>query len=142
MHPFIDGNGRTARLATNCVLSAAGLSRIIVPTVYREDYLLPLKAPSNNADVRPFVAAMTRIQSWSAAFDHGLPRNQLRARLAACHAFEEDLKAYRLVFPRTAWVNAGRPPPRSGHLVSASRTVASRSAFNAQAGLERSSAWP
>lgn len=33
VHPFKDGNGRTARLAMNCVLSAAGLSRIIVPTV-------------------------------------------------------------------------------------------------------------
>ena len=99
VHPFIDGNGRTARLAMNCVLSAVGLSRIIVPTVYREDYLLPLKALSNNADAKPFVAAMTRIQSWSAAFDYGVPRDQLRARLAACHAFEEDLKSYRLVFP-------------------------------------------
>ena len=99
VHPFIDGNGRTARLAMNCVLSAAGLARIIVPTVYREDYLLPLKALSNNADAKPFVAAMTRIQSWSTAFDYGAPRDQLRARLAACHAFEEDLKSYRLVFP-------------------------------------------
>jgi len=99
VHPFIDGNGRTARLAMNCVLSAAGVTRIIVPTVYREDYLLPLKALSNNADARPFVAAMKRIQSWSAAFDYGTPRDQLRAHLAACHAFEEDLKSYRLVFP-------------------------------------------
>ena len=99
VHPFIDGNGRTARLAMNCVLSAEGLSRIIVPTVYREDYLLPLKALSNNADAKPFVAAMTRIQSWSATFDYGAPREQLRARLAACHAFEEDLESYRLVFP-------------------------------------------
>jgi hypothetical protein len=99
VHPFIDGNGRTARLAMNCVLSAAGLTRIIVPTVYREDYLLPLKALSNSADARPFVAAMKRIQSWSAAFDYGAPRDQLHAQLAACHAFAEDLKSYRLVFP-------------------------------------------
>jgi hypothetical protein len=102
VHPFIDGNGRTARLAMNCVLSAAGLSRIIVPTVCREDYLLPLKALSNNADARPFLAAMPRFQSWSAAFDYGVPRDQLRARLAACHAFEDDLKTYRLVFPEQA----------------------------------------
>jgi Fic/DOC family len=102
VHPFIDGNGRTARLAMNCVLSEAGLSRIIVPTVYREDDLLPLKALSNNADATPFVAAMVRIQSWSAAFDYGAPRDKLRARLAACHAFEEDLASYRLVFPERA----------------------------------------
>ena len=99
VHPFIDGNGRTARLAMNCVLSAAGLSRIIVPTVYREDYLLPLKALSHNADAKPFVAAMTRIQSWSAAFDYGVKRDLIRDRLAACHAFEEDLESCRLVFP-------------------------------------------
>ena len=99
VHPFIDGNGRTARLAMNCVLSDAGLCRIVVPTVYREDYLLPLKALSHNADAGPFLAAMTRIQSWSAGFDYGAPREKLRAQLAACHAFEEDLKRYRLVFP-------------------------------------------
>ena len=40
VHPFSDGNGRTARLAMNCMLSARALSRIIIPTVYREDYLL------------------------------------------------------------------------------------------------------
>ncbi len=102
VHPFIDGNGRTARLAMNCALSAAGLCRIIVPTVCREDYLLPLKALSNNMDAKPFVAAMARMQSWSAAFDYGVPREQLRARMAACHAFEEDLKTYRLVFPERA----------------------------------------
>ena len=102
VHPFIDGNGRTARLAMNCVLSEAGLSRIIVPTVYREDYLLPLKALSNDAEAKPFVAAMARIQSWSAAFDYGVPRETLRARLAGCNAFEEDLKSYRLVFPERA----------------------------------------
>ena len=67
-----------------------------------EDYLLPLKALSNNTDARPFVTAMTRIQSWSAAFDYGMPRDRLRDRLAACHAFEEDLKSYRLVFPERA----------------------------------------
>ena len=102
VHPFMDGNGRTARLAMNCVLSDAGLSRIIVPTVYREDYLLPLKALSSNADARPLITAMTRIQSWSAAFYYGVPRDRLRDRLAACHTFEEDLKSYRLVFPEPA----------------------------------------
>jgi len=86
----------------NCVLSAASLSRVIVPTVYREDCLLPLKALSSNADAKPFVAAMARIQSWSAAFDYGVQRDLLRARLAACHAFEEDLQSYRLVFPEQA----------------------------------------
>ena len=99
VHPFVDGNGRTARLAMNAVLTARGYTRIIVPTVYREDYLLPLKALSNNADPIPFIAAMKRIQSWSGAFDYARPRQQVRAQLAACNAFEEDLETFKLVFP-------------------------------------------
>lgn len=46
VHPFIDGNGRTARLAMNCMLSAGERSRIIIPTVYREDY--PPRIASRN----------------------------------------------------------------------------------------------
>lgn len=99
VHPFLDGNGRTARLAMNCVLSAGQSSRIIIPTIYREDYLLSLKALSHNRDAEPLVGAMTRIQRWSAAFDYGQPRPELRDMLARCNAFQEDLRNYRLVFP-------------------------------------------
>ena len=99
VHPFKDGNGRTARLAMNCVLSAAGRSRIIVPTVYREDYLLPLKSLSIHGDAAPYIRAMTRIQSWTAAFDYAQPRHDLYEALKRCNAFEEDLRNYRLVFP-------------------------------------------
>jgi hypothetical protein len=100
VHPFIDGNGRTARLAMNCVLSAASLSRIIVPTVYREDYLLPLKALSHHREAQPLVAALSRIHGWSAAFDYSRSRSDVRHELARCNAFQEDLRNYRLVFPQ------------------------------------------
>lgn len=99
VHPFLDGNGRTARLAMNCVLSAERFSRIMVPTVYREDYLLPLKALSHNKDASPFVSSLTRIQRWSAAFDFSVPRTQLRETMERCNAFQEDLRNYKLVFP-------------------------------------------
>lgn len=99
VHPFKDGNGRTARLAMNCLLSAAGQSRIIVPTVYREDYLLPLKSLSSHAEAAPYVRAMVRIQAWTAAFDYARPRPELYQVLKRCNAFEEDLKNYSLVFP-------------------------------------------
>lgn len=99
VHPFLDGNGRTARLAMNCVLSEASQSRVMVPTIYREDYLLPLKALSHHRDAGPLVSSITRIQRWSAAFDYGQPRPALRTSLADCNAFQEDLRSYRLVFP-------------------------------------------
>ena len=99
VHPFSDGNGRTARLAMNCMLSARASSRIIIPTVYREDYLLPLKALSHNRIAEPLISALGRVQRWSAAFDYSLPRAQLRKSLARCNAFQEDLRSYKLLFP-------------------------------------------
>ena len=99
VHPFSGGNGRTARLAMNCMLSSRALCRIIVPTVYREDYLLPLKALSHNRIAEPLISALGRVQRWSAAFDYSLPRAQLRESLARCNAFQEDLRSYKLLFP-------------------------------------------
>ncbi len=83
----------------NCELSAAQLSRIIVPTIYREDYMLPLKALSHNQNALPLVASLTRIQRWSAAFNYSQPRSQLRETLSRCNAFQEDLRNFQLVFP-------------------------------------------
>lgn len=51
VHPFTDGNGRTARLAMNQFLSGAQLTRIIIPTVYRDDYISALQAMSNGHPV-------------------------------------------------------------------------------------------
>lgn len=99
VHPFKDGNSRTARLAMNCVLSAANCSRIIVPTVFREDYLLPLKSLSNHAGPIPYLRAMTKIQAWSAALNYAQPRQDLYQDLKRCNAFEEDLRNFRLIFP-------------------------------------------
>ncbi len=43
VHPFVDGNGRVARAVANAELTAAGQQRVIVPTVYRDDYLQALR---------------------------------------------------------------------------------------------------
>jgi fido (protein-threonine AMPylation protein) len=99
VHPFIDGNGRTARLAMNRMLSAEKLSRIIIPTVYAEDYLLPLKALSHHREAQPLVAALSRIQRWSGAFEYARPRSDVRDQLGRCNAFQEDVRNYKLVFP-------------------------------------------
>ncbi|MCF7694681.1 Fic family protein [Mycetohabitans sp. B2] len=102
VHPFRDGNGRTARLAMNSVLSEANLCRIIVPTVYREDYLLPLKRLSNQKDAAAFIQSMARIQDWTSRFDYAQPRQALRQQLEQSNAFQEDLRNYRLIFPENA----------------------------------------
>jgi hypothetical protein len=83
----------------NCMLSAHALSRIMIPTVYREDYLLPLKALSQNKTAEPLIRSLSRVQRWSAAFDYSLPRSQLREALALCNAFHKDLRSHKLLFP-------------------------------------------
>jgi len=46
-HPLADSNGRLARIVSNGVLSAAGQVRIVIPTVYRNNYLAGLAWVSN-----------------------------------------------------------------------------------------------
>jgi Fic family protein len=44
IHPFTDGNGRTARLTMNFILLAAGYPPISIPTDLRQDYYNALEA--------------------------------------------------------------------------------------------------
>lgn len=54
IHPFIDGNGRTARLLMNLALLQAGYPITIIPPVIRTDYIDALKA-TNAGDNQPFI---------------------------------------------------------------------------------------
>ncbi|MGH8139536.1 MAG: Fic family protein [Steroidobacteraceae bacterium] len=69
VHPFTDGNGRTARVAMNHFLTEAGLTRIIVPTVFRDDYISALKALSSNAHPVPLVRMLARAAHFSRWLD-------------------------------------------------------------------------
>jgi len=69
VHPFTDGNGRTARVAMNHFLTQAGLTRIIVPTVFRDDYISALKALSSNAHPVPLVRMLSRAARFSRWLD-------------------------------------------------------------------------
>lgn len=69
-HPFDDGNGRVARIVANAELTAAGQVRIIIPTVYRNNYLAGLTAVSNQAGRGESLVAVLRFaQRWVAAID-------------------------------------------------------------------------
>jgi hypothetical protein len=99
VHPFKDGNGRTARLTMNAYLTQSSACRIIIPTGYREDYLLPLKALSQNNDPAPFVRSMTRAWNWTAGFDYSdFPK--LWEKMKSCNAFTDSPSQYQLLDPR------------------------------------------
>jgi len=101
VHPFQDGNGRTARLLMNSFLSSARQCRIIVPTVFREDYLLPLKALTHQGDAAGYIRAMRLCQAWSAELDYDMDAPAMQAQLMACNATQDDARVFRLLSPRT-----------------------------------------
>ena len=92
VHPFADGNGRTARLMMNAELSAGGEERIIIPTVYRNNYLAALKALSLNGIADPIVRTLEFAQKWTAAIDWASVETTRRV-LKACHAFVDATEA-------------------------------------------------
>lgn len=65
VHPFIDGNGRISRIMMNAELYASGYSTIIIPNVYRDDYLLSLRALTRRDRTEPFVKMLVRAHSFS-----------------------------------------------------------------------------
>lgn len=101
IHPFADGNGRTARLLMNCFLSQQEQCRIIVPTVFREDYLLSLKALTQQGDATAYIRAMRLCQAWASELAYDVDVAGVNQQLEACNAKKEDTRLYRLLSPRT-----------------------------------------
>ncbi len=54
IHPFVDGNGRTARLLMNLALLQAGYNIITIPPVVRNDYIGTLQEAQLKDDILPF----------------------------------------------------------------------------------------
>jgi hypothetical protein len=102
VHPFADGNGRVARIMMNAELVAAGENRIIVPTVYRNNYLMALKALSQNGITGALVRMLDFAHRYTASVDFA-HLNQARFILERTHAFvdpnEADANGIRLILP-------------------------------------------
>ena len=65
IHPFTDGNGRAARIMMNAELVAAGEQKIIIPTVYRNNYLSSLKALTHNGLTKPIIRTLDFAQRYT-----------------------------------------------------------------------------
>jgi hypothetical protein len=82
----------------NAELSVVNSCRIIVPTLYREEYLDCLRVLTRSGTAKPFLDAMQRIHTWTAAFDYE-DLDAVIALMEACHAFEKSRVQYKLLTP-------------------------------------------
>jgi len=93
VHPFIDGNGRIARIMMNAELFRGGQSRIIVPTVFREDYILALRKLTRSKEPDTYIRVMEKLHKFSDNL-YGDDFDDLNNYLIECNAYEEPEKAH------------------------------------------------
>ncbi|MGH8794634.1 MAG: Fic family protein [Stackebrandtia sp.] len=102
IHPFVDGNGRIARIMMNAELVGHREVRIIVPTVYRANYLSALKAASHTDNFDALVATLAFARKYTARIDF-TNRATAEADLARTNAFldahDAEENGIRLVLP-------------------------------------------
>ncbi len=88
VHPFADGNGRISRIMMNAELVAADQSKIIIPTVFREDYLNALRRLTRKNDPSVLIRAISRVRKFSANI-YGDDFDETRKYLEQCNAFKD-----------------------------------------------------
>ena len=69
VHPFDDGNGRVARIMMNAELVEAGEHRIIIPTVFRNEYLSALRAMTHQRSPGALTRVLDFAQRYTAQMD-------------------------------------------------------------------------
>ncbi|WP_044266895.1 Fic family protein [Bacteroides timonensis] len=100
VHPFNDGNGRIARVMMNAEFVRADQSRIIVPTVFREDYILALRKLTRHKDPLAYINVMTKLHLFSDNL-YGTDFTELKNYLATCNAYDEPSQAKLQIIDRT-----------------------------------------
>lgn len=86
VHPFLDGNGRIARVMMNAAMTHAKLSKIIIPTVFQEDYLGALKLFTKSRGPEAYVRMLYRAYQFSATI-FGEDIDEMEQYLVGCDAF-------------------------------------------------------
>jgi hypothetical protein len=114
VHPFNDGNGRVARVMMNSELVAGSQSRIIVPTVFRDDYLGALRRLSRQDDPSVLVKALRYAHDYTTQipFDTTLAAE---AALRRTNAFNEPNSDSRLILPSRLSEAAAAYDPETGY---------------------------
>jgi len=98
VHPFLDGNGRIARVMMNAELVKGGQIKIIIPTVYRDDYVGALRQLTRQNNPSAYIRMMHRAWIFSATIT-GDDMDAMEKHLEASNAFKEQDKAKLKIIP-------------------------------------------
>ena len=105
VHPFVDGNGRMARIMANAELIAAGEERILIPPSSRPEYLGSLRGLSGNG----IVSGLPRVLDYAQRFTHAIDFSnfdeaveQLEVTNAFVDSDDAERDGIRLRLPSTA----------------------------------------
>ena len=104
VRPFADGNGRVARVMMNAELSSTGAARIVIPSVYRREYLGAIRrvSSSDGETIAQLVRVMSFAWRWTAAMpweDRAATEGQLEATNALVDPDDTPLGGIRLELP-------------------------------------------
>ena len=89
IHPFLDGNGRMARVMMNAELVKAKQCKIMVPTVYRDDYLGALRRLTRRQDPTVYVKMLKRAHEFSSTVN-AENMDTVEKYLENCNAFSDE----------------------------------------------------
>ena len=89
VHPFMDGNGRLSRIVMNREFYRANEVPIVIPTVYRLDYLGGVKKLTRTSDADTYIRMMRRAQVFTASLNLE-SFESARQSLAKARAFSDD----------------------------------------------------
>jgi fido (protein-threonine AMPylation protein) len=98
VHPFDDGNGRIARAMMNAELIAGGQVRIVVPSVFRNEYISGLKRLTHHTQPETLIRVMSYAHDFVSRLDFS-DRENVNAILQECNAFEDPADNVRLRLP-------------------------------------------
>lgn len=96
VHPFVDGNGRISRIMMNAEIVKAEEYRIIIPTVFREDYLLALRRLSRSKDPEAYIKMLSKAQAFTASIEFDDYDTALK-QLQDSNAFKEPSEGKLLI---------------------------------------------
>jgi dsDNA-binding SOS-regulon protein len=89
VHPFNDGNGRIARVMMNAELVKGGQSKVIIPNVFRIDYLGALRKLTRKGEPDVYIKMLDRARQFSATLK-GDDIDVIQQVLTESNAFTES----------------------------------------------------